>query len=409
MAAYRSTGSPRSRPASGRGPLRRTAWTSRTLARRGSRSTGTLGGWPFSTATSTRSSAPTPATGRSPHGSQDTAEAFEEIGEIDLAIDWAKQATDFDRGHQSLKAAGYWCTLLGRAPARRAARGPAERVPALAVLDHRRRPLPGRGTVVAELPRRGDAALAASPRDAVLFALLTLKDVQLAWELAYSLGLDSDDRGATGQGVREGRPARRAADPRPGSSSNELIEAGAQHYRIAARRLAKMRKLAAGSDRRPRSTSSSPSCARPPPSAAAAAGVRPRRPALIRKPFAPVRTQKSRAERSEGGVLALASTKASTSGGAEPQLTRDPRRRQPTVPHLVVDEVLRDDEVLAQVVDREQLLRGRRRRARGSRSSSSQHSLSARMRECSSGALRYRSRPSTYAHKCLTPRPLAHA
>ena len=35
---------------------------------------------------------------------QDTAEAFEEIGEIDLAIDWAKQATDFDRGHQSLKA-----------------------------------------------------------------------------------------------------------------------------------------------------------------------------------------------------------------------------------------------------------------------------------------------------------------
>jgi hypothetical protein len=36
------------------------------------------------------------------------------------------------------------------------------------------------------------AALAASPRDAVLFAL-TLKEVQLAWNLAYSLGLDSDD------------------------------------------------------------------------------------------------------------------------------------------------------------------------------------------------------------------------
>ncbi len=43
---------------------------------------------------------------------EDTAEAFEEIGEIDLAIDWAKQATDFDRGHQSLKAADYWCGLL---------------------------------------------------------------------------------------------------------------------------------------------------------------------------------------------------------------------------------------------------------------------------------------------------------
>src|SRR5215208_2407194 len=37
---------------------------------------------------------------------EDTARAFEEIGEINLAIGWAKQATDFDRGHQSLKAAG---------------------------------------------------------------------------------------------------------------------------------------------------------------------------------------------------------------------------------------------------------------------------------------------------------------
>jgi hypothetical protein len=43
---------------------------------------------------------------------EDTAEAFEEIGEIDLAIDWAKQATDFGQGHQSLKAADYWCRLL---------------------------------------------------------------------------------------------------------------------------------------------------------------------------------------------------------------------------------------------------------------------------------------------------------
>jgi hypothetical protein len=43
---------------------------------------------------------------------EDTAEAFEEMGEIDLALVWAKQATDFDPGHQSLKAAGYWCKLL---------------------------------------------------------------------------------------------------------------------------------------------------------------------------------------------------------------------------------------------------------------------------------------------------------
>lgn len=42
---------------------------------------------------------------------EDTAEAFEEIGDIDLAIDWAKQAADFDQGHQSLKGAKYWYPL----------------------------------------------------------------------------------------------------------------------------------------------------------------------------------------------------------------------------------------------------------------------------------------------------------
>jgi len=91
------------------------------------------------------------------------------------------------------------------------------------------------------------ATLAASPPDAVLFALLTLKEVQFAWKLAYSLGLDSDDvweRLAT---------AYEKVDPlavlplHARLVDNELTEAGAQHYRIAARRLAKMRKLATGS------------------------------------------------------------------------------------------------------------------------------------------------------------------
>jgi hypothetical protein len=36
------------------------------------------------------------------------------------------------------------------------------------------------------------ATLSASPSDAVLFALLTLKDTQFAWNLAHSLGLDDD-------------------------------------------------------------------------------------------------------------------------------------------------------------------------------------------------------------------------
>jgi hypothetical protein len=42
----------------------------------------------------------------------DTAVALMEIGEVDAAIDWAKQATDFDDGHQARQAADYWCELV---------------------------------------------------------------------------------------------------------------------------------------------------------------------------------------------------------------------------------------------------------------------------------------------------------
>ena len=178
---------------------------------------------------------------------EDTAETFEEIGEIGLALDWAKQATEFDRGHQSLKAAGYWCKLL-------AEHRPAELLPARLQVFRR---WPSASTAAHLYQDAGPswpsyrdevvATLAASPRDAVLFALLTLKEVQFAWSLAYSLGLNSDDvwqRLAT---------AYEKVDPLAVLPvlarlvDNELTEAGAQHYRIAARRLAKMRKLATGS------------------------------------------------------------------------------------------------------------------------------------------------------------------
>jgi hypothetical protein len=91
------------------------------------------------------------------------------------------------------------------------------------------------------------AAVAASPREAVLFALLTRKEVQFAWKLAYSLGLDSDDvweRLATAYERVDPLAVLRVLAQ---LVDNELTEAGAQHYRIAARRLAKMHKLAGGS------------------------------------------------------------------------------------------------------------------------------------------------------------------
>lgn len=90
------------------------------------------------------------------------------------------------------------------------------------------------------------ATLSARPRDAVLFALLTLKDAGLAWELAHTLDLD-DDR--TWSELAEGYekvdplavpPAHRRL------VEHELVGTGVQHYRRAALRLAHMRQLAAG-------------------------------------------------------------------------------------------------------------------------------------------------------------------
>lgn len=92
------------------------------------------------------------------------------------------------------------------------------------------------------------ATLAASPSDAVLFALLVLKEPEFAWNLAHSLALDSDHTWSDlAKGYEKIDPI--AVLPiHQRLVKNELVEAGAQHYRLAARRLAKMRKLAEGSE-----------------------------------------------------------------------------------------------------------------------------------------------------------------
>src|SRR5690554_6794610 len=90
--------------------------------------------------------------------------------------------------------------------------------------------------------------LAASPRDAVLFALHSLGEVELAWDLAHSLALEGDD-------VWEQLAKEYAKiDPLavlPVLSrlvEHDLTHADAKRYRGAARRLARMRQLAADSD-----------------------------------------------------------------------------------------------------------------------------------------------------------------
>lgn len=178
---------------------------------------------------------------------EDAAKALEEIGEIDLAIDWARRASEFDRGHQSLKAADYWCRLLDE-------HRPAESLVArLAVF--RRWPS---ATTAAQLRKTAEAAwpdfqdevmaeLKASPRDSVLFALLTLNDTEYAWNLAHSLDLDDDATWAELVKAYEKIDPLAVLPIHRRLAENELIEARARNYRLAARRLSKMRRLAAGS------------------------------------------------------------------------------------------------------------------------------------------------------------------
>jgi hypothetical protein len=180
---------------------------------------------------------------------QDTAEAFEEIGEMGLAIDWARRGMDVGPSHQSLQAAEYWCRLLQH-------HRPAEVLDAR-LLTFRRWPS---STTAARLhdaagpawPSHREqvfAALASRPADAVLFALLTLKDVRLAWDLAHSLHLDDD------RAWHELIKSYEKIDPlavlpiHAKLVDKDLVHADAQRYRLAARRLDTMRKIAAGTSR----------------------------------------------------------------------------------------------------------------------------------------------------------------
>ena len=179
---------------------------------------------------------------------QDTAKAFEEIGEIDLAIDWARQAADHHPDHQALQAADYWCELLAR-------HRPGELVATRHVVFTR---WPS-ATTAARLYRDAGsswpdyraevlATLAARPDQAVLFALGTLKDPRLAWDQAVALRLDDDHTWAELAKAYERIDPLAVLPVHRRLVEHELVNAGAQHYRLAARRLAKMRTLAAGTD-----------------------------------------------------------------------------------------------------------------------------------------------------------------
>jgi hypothetical protein len=179
---------------------------------------------------------------------QDTAEALEEIGEIDLAIDWARQALNIGPRHQSLNAADYWCKLL-------AEHRPTEEFDARLTV-FRRWPSPATAARLHEAASDawasyGDevmAVLSARPADIVSFALFTLKDPRRAWDIAHSLALDDDRTWAELVKSYEKIDPIATLPIQRRLVERELIDAGAQHYRLAARRLAKMRKLSAESE-----------------------------------------------------------------------------------------------------------------------------------------------------------------
>lgn len=176
----------------------------------------------------------------------DTAKAFEEIGEIDLAIDWARQAASFDRGHQAQRAADYLAALL-------AAHRPAELLQER-LNTFRRWPSSSTaaqlygvtGSAWPEYASEVDERLATSPRDAVLFTLLTLNDVPRAWHLAHELGLSEADTWTRIATAYEKVDALAVLPVLERLARGDLTEADAKRYRAAAVRLDRMRAIATG-------------------------------------------------------------------------------------------------------------------------------------------------------------------
>ena len=120
---------------------------------------------------------------------EDVAEAFEEIGELELAIEWAHRAVMFDRGHQARRASRRWWELL------EAHRPNA--LPEAARTIFRRWPDDETGARLVEVVGPEAAGevqvlLEAHPAELVRFQLGTLRDVRLAWQTAHRLHLGDD-------------------------------------------------------------------------------------------------------------------------------------------------------------------------------------------------------------------------
>lgn len=91
------------------------------------------------------------------------------------------------------------------------------------------------------------AALSTRPVEAVNFAHSSLGDIHLAWSLAHTLSLNDDRIWANLAKSYEKTDPLAVLPVLSRLVEHDLNETGAQHYIVAARRLKKMRRLAAGS------------------------------------------------------------------------------------------------------------------------------------------------------------------
>jgi tetratricopeptide (TPR) repeat protein len=177
-----------------------------------------------------------------------TAEALEEIGEHDLAIEWAKRATDSSSEYQAELAGRFWSDLLAKYQPEQATEACVEvfqRWPSASNATYLCRQA---GEAWSDYEHFVMSTLARWPREAVRFARTGLKDASLAWRLAHDLGLDClEEWEALVKDYQKIDPLATLQIHRE-LVENALQVANTRRYRRVARRLATMRKLAAGTE-----------------------------------------------------------------------------------------------------------------------------------------------------------------
>ena len=178
----------------------------------------------------------------------DTAKALAEIEKFEQAIDYAERAAEVDRGWQARAAAVYWCDLL-------AAHRPNQELAARLDVFHR---WPTSSTAEHLHRAAADAwpdyrdevlsTLAASPREAVVFAQHHLRDVEIAWTLAHNLELTDGRTWAELADAYEKVNPLAVLPVLRRLVLSSLRDADARSYQHAARLLRRMRRIAAGTD-----------------------------------------------------------------------------------------------------------------------------------------------------------------